>query len=540
MVFMKKLVLTIAVGKNYEIMSNYTHPSIKNYTQRIGADFVSITESDLTSPHWEKFNNITKYLDEYERILYIDTDILVREDAPDIFDVVSEDSLGLFNELPYTPQRNQSLYEACKEHDIILKNWDGKYYNTGVMVVPRNFKELFKKPEKESCNFYEQGYFNAALAKYLETHNDKVFELPYKFNRMACMDRVTGEPRFASYFMHYAGFPSIEFVLSLMQQDLIRWKEDSSDYEYKKNILIDVTGGIGDQVCAEPAIRFLKEKIYPNDNVIIKSHWPDLFTHLKVENFKHTEFRPQMDTPYYNINTLPDPKTIMWSCVSNLLSHTIDFASMALLKRILPNKDKQIRLPSVKKKEIQNLKQKLGIDNIKKLVLVHAGRHWPSKTFPLDWWQSVVDELSADNKQVCLIGKEEDTRGTVAVSIDSPKIKLAPIDIRNKLTLRELIVLISQAKILISNDSAPIHLAGAFNNYVILIPTCKHPDHLLPYRRGSQVYKSVVLYKKLMCYDYDSAPTHIGGSSADYVTGDWKDYLPEPKDVSLCVSKIKI
>jgi ADP-heptose:LPS heptosyltransferase len=530
---MEKLVLTLAVGKNYEIMSNYTHPSIKSYAQRVDADFVSITESVCTSPHWEKFNKITEYLDEYERILYIDSDVLVREDAPDIFDVVPEKSLGLFNELPFTPQRNQSLYEACREHDIILKNWDNKYYNTGVMVVPRSFKELFKKPEKESCNFYEQGYFNATLAKYLETSDEKIFGLPYKFNRMTCMDQFTGEPRFSSYFMHYAGFPSLEFVLSLMERDLIRWKEDSPDYKYKRNILIDVTGGIGDQVCAEPAIRFLKENVYPDDNVIVKSHWPELFSHLNADIYKHTEFRPQIDTPYFSVRSLPEPETIMWTCVSNLLSHTVDFASMALLKRILPSKDKQIKLPPVKKGEIQSLKEKLNTEDLKNLVLVHAGRHWPSKTFPSNWWQSVIDGLSTDNLSVCIIGRDDGTRGTVNMNVDS-----SLIDTRDKLTLRELIVLTSQAKILISNDSAPIHIAGAFYNYIILIPTCKHPDHLLPFRKGNQSYKTVALYKKLMCYDYDSAPTHIGGSSADYVTGEWSDYLPEPEKVVNCVRKI--
>lgn len=536
---MKKLVLTLVVGKNYEIMSNYTHPSIKSYADRIGADFKAVTESNCTSPHWEKFNKITDFLDEYERILYIDTDILVRNDAPDIFEEVPAEQLGLFNELPYTPQRNQSLYEACREHEIVLKDWDNKYYNTGVMVIPQKFKELFKKPEKESCNFYEQGYLNAALAKYLETHDEEVFGLPYKFNRMTCMDQFTGELRFASYFMHYAGFPSLEFVLSLMERDIIRWAEDSPRYEYKRNVLIDVTGGIGDQVCAEPAIRFLKEKIYPDDNVIIKSHWPELFSHLKIDAYKHTEFRPQMDTPYFNVRSLPEPETLMWSCVSNLLSHTVDFASMALLKRILPNNNKQIKLPPVKKDEVQDLKKKLavGTDNLKDLVLVHPGRHWPSKTFPSSWWQSVIEDLAQD-LSVCLIGKEDDTRGTVDVNIDQHKIGEPVIDTRDKLTLRELIVLISQAKILVSNDSAPIHIAGAFNNFIILIPTCKHPDHLLPYRKGSQIYKSMALYKKLMCYDYNSAPTYIGGSSADYVTGDWNDYLPDSKEVVDCVKKM--
>jgi len=205
---------------------------------------------------------------------------------------------------------------------------------------------------------------------------------------------------------------------------------------------------------------------------------------------------------------------------------------MALLKRILPNKDKQIKLPPVKKSEIQGLQKKLDVD-LKELVLVHAGRHWPSKTFPVEWWQSVIDTLSADKKQVCLIGKEDDTRGTVDVSINS-----SMIDTRDGLTLRELIILTSQAKVLISNDSAPIHIAGAFNNHIILIPTCKHPDHLLPYRKGSQSYRSAALYKKLMCYEYDSAPTHVGGSSADYVTGEWNDYLPEPEEIVDYVKKI--
>ena len=52
---MKHLVLTIAVGDDYCQMASYTHPTIKAYAERIGADFLCIDESNTSTPHWEKF-----------------------------------------------------------------------------------------------------------------------------------------------------------------------------------------------------------------------------------------------------------------------------------------------------------------------------------------------------------------------------------------------------------------------------------------------------------------------------------------------------
>jgi len=86
-------------------------------------------------------------------------------------------------------------------------------------------------------------------------------------------------------------------------------------------------------------------------------------------------------------------------------------------------------------------------------------------------------------------------------------------------------------KVVVSNDSSPIHIAGAFDNNIVLIPTCKHPDHLLPWRKGSQSYKTVSLYKKLTLDTCDSRPTTVGGSSAEFVNGDILDHLPNTKDV---------
>lgn len=527
----KNLVLTICVGDTYKKIGKITHPTLKKYAKNINAEFVIINKSACTSPHWEKFNNIYQLLNKYERILYLDTDIIIRDDCPDIFNLVPINKIGLFNEMPFTLQRNLSLIDACKEYGITLKKWDGKYYNTGVMVISRQHKELFKKPEKEVFNFYEQGYFNANLAKKLESAGNElsVHELPYQMNRMTCMDQYTGEERFASNIIHYAGYPSLNFVTDLINKDLLKWNHNKKNggYHYKKHILVDIQGGLGDQICVEPTLRFMRKYVYKDDDITLLTHFPRIFEHLKNEFkiFEHGEFVRELDTPYYHICSLPGPETLMWGCVSNLLCHTVDFSAMALLRRILPNKDKQITL-TVNPEDIKKVVEVIGNVNLKNLILVHAGRHWQSKTFPINWWQDLVDELIKEKLQICLIGKDELTRGVVDIIA-----RKEVIDTRNLLDIGSLVGLISQSKILISNDSSPIHIAGAFDNHIILIPTCKHPDHLLPYRNNRQDYKTSALYNNLACYEFNSQPNTIGGALGDKLEKDYSYYLPDIKTV---------
>ena len=522
-------VITICVGDEYRRISEFTHPMIKKYAENIGAEFVVLDKQYYSTPHWEKFF-IFHLLNKYERIIYFDTDLIVRDDCPNLFGIVPATKLGAFNEFPFTPNRQESLFHACEDYGVKLTGWNSKYYNTGVMVISRIHKYLFKKPIKESFNFYEQGYLNVVFAQNMRTNESQVydlemFDLPYKFNRMACMDSFTGEERHASYIIHYAGFPSLDFVLQLIPKDLEKWKNTSPDYCYQRHIVINVGGGLGDQVNAEPAICFLKNNVYPGDDISVQTHFPQLFKHLNLPTYFHGEFIPKSDTPYYVVQSLPGPETITWTIVSNLLCHMVDFCSMALLRRTLPLKDRQPIL-TVALDNMANMLDVVGERDFDKMVLIHPGRHWESKTFPVKWWQNVIDGISAKGIQVCLIGYEDETRGTLPVKVNS-----GVIDTRNLLNLGGLIALISKAKVLVSNDSAPIHIAGAFDNHIVLIPTCKHPDHVLPYHNGNVNHKAVALYKKLTLNAVSSQPTEIHGQTAEFVVGDILDYLPEPKDV---------
>jgi hypothetical protein len=54
----------------------------------------------------------------------------------------------------------------CQGYGHQLKNdWEGNYYNTGVLVVSRMHRNLFKLPEKQIVigDFYEQDYINMMI-----------------------------------------------------------------------------------------------------------------------------------------------------------------------------------------------------------------------------------------------------------------------------------------------------------------------------------------------------------------------------------------
>jgi len=525
--------VTISIGKEYQALAEVTHPTLKRYARKIGAEFVCISEQKVsqTTPHWEKFQ-LFDLFNKYERIVYIDTDCIVRPDCPDLLKIISKDCLGMFNEGAFT-DRSYAMTLARDEYGIRIDGWDGCYYNSGVIVASRQHKFLFKKPEKEVPHFYEQTYLNVAIHQ----NRIKMDKLNYRFNRMTCLDNPTGEERHASFIVHYAGAPiEIGTLADLAKRDIEKWERDAPSWKYQRHVLIDVRGGLGDQVDAEPTIRYALRHIWPDDDVRVVTHWPELFEHLGCPVYKQGEAQLPSDTPFHHRITLTEPdKGAIWVFLSNLLCHTVDFASISVLRRTLPDADKQIKL-SAKSEDILSVTNIVGTINLKDLVLVHAGKHWESKTIPTEYWQEMINELHKAGLKVCLIGKNEAPDGQLR-GYQPVEARDGMVDLRDLLDLRGLIALISQAGILISNDSAPVHIAGAFDNHIILIPTCKHPDHILPWRNGDKYYKAVALYKKLTLDDVPSAPTNVEGSLADKIHRDWVEYLPDISEVISAAKK---
>jgi len=531
----RQVVVTICVGDAFKKMAEVTHPTIKAYAEKCGADFLVL--SDNTTGHHAGFMKfqLGKLFDTYDRVLYVDTDILIRDDSPSLFEKIPAGVFAAFNEGAYMERFSNiesfvSEYPVC-EHGT-AKAWarSGIYYNTGVMMLDKKFADFFVIPQKPINHFYEQTQFNFELFKYAVKNGEKltICDLNYKFNRMSHMDKRTGESRLDSYFLHYAGAlgrdGTREGVIEIMQSDLHKW--NNLPRVYPKQIFIQSGGGIGDVVASEPAVRFAAEKMYPKDQIVLQTAHPELFAHLP-ENVKiiPTNMTIQ-DQGHYEIHLMPTAEKIINAFVTHLLMHPLDYASLMLMKGQLPISDRQICL----------LGSGLNDETINALrgcVLIHAGKGWPSKTFPASWWKDTVDQIRSSGFKVALIGKHGDYHSIVDFEAE------VDLDLRDQLTLSQLIQAIQVAPVLISNDSLPVHIAGSGNNWIGLLATCKHPDRILPWRNGSQRHKASVLTKKIIQREF--RPNHPDIVTVDEATADEvMACLPKPEQIVDWLKKIPV
>lgn len=514
--------ITVVSGEKYERLWTKTGPSFEAYARRIGADLITMGyHSGLPSQHWVKLGIYELLKKKYHRLIYIDADALIRADCPNLFDVVPEDSLGIFNEGKYTP-RAMCIYEIMNAYKIKLPKWDRiAYYNTGVMVVSRGQRHVFKPPEevRRIRNSYgEQTWLNLQVLE----KEVKVHELSHHFNHMSIMDRLTGVSRKASHIIHYAGPPSEEALYSALDADLAAWSR--KEYCCKLSILINVGGGLGDQVCAEPVIRYVRNVLYPDADIYVVTAYPRLFQHIEEASVSNKLPEKKFEA-LHTMETHPDKHTAHGQYVIYSHAHQIDYISLVTLKRTLPTVHKKIYLE-------WNSEDRVEVEAVypvpNRLVLVHAGKGWPSKTFPVEWWQEIIDGLSLKGYAIGLIG------GSVNEEHGYQPVKLPNgegYDFRDKLTLGGLIYLLRFAPALITNDSGPLHLAGAFYNQIFLIPSCKHPDYILPIREGVFSYRTTVLYRKLTCEAKPYRPTDVEAWNPKDVEGDILEYLPEPLEI---------
>lgn len=344
------------------------------------------------------------------------------------------------------------------------------------------------------------------------------------------MDRVLGMTRLDSYLIHYAG--DGDMILKKMDRDIKKWEEANGNYEYKRKLFIWALGGIGDLISAEPSIRFMKEKLWKDADIWLMSKYHEIYEHIpgiiRSEGYPK-DYPEDFFDAIVEINTHQLPWEDFGKYAPFHFTHCVDWVSMCTVGRMLPDKDKEIWLSF----EHKHLWEVLALcpypDD---LVLVHPGVGWETKTFPVEYWQQIIDGLLDAGLKVGIIGK----RGEEVLGVTHSVLEVDAsgcIDFRDKLSLKGLFALISRARTLITNDSAPVHIAGAYDNNIILIPTCKHPDHILPYRNGGKYYKAKALYKKLT--EDDTTFSNLAGDIfiAKYIPKGHTihDYLPDVEEV---------
>ncbi|MHA1819592.1 MAG: glycosyltransferase [Promethearchaeota archaeon] len=224
---LKKAVVTLCIGT--EEWAPYTHPPMMLYAKKINADFIWINSRRV---NYNKVKNVNpvlfeKYqiydiLEDYDRVLYIDSDVLITPHAKNIFDYVPYDKIGgVFEDFGMDMEDRRKRIKKVQE---ILGDvgWTEGFMNSGVFVVSKPHRDAFKyickygaldlKYEQTNTNWYfrKAGY--------------DIINIDYRFNYMGIMRVYYGtEPRDA-YFIHYAGGGIYNWIPRLEQV--------KDDYEY--------------------------------------------------------------------------------------------------------------------------------------------------------------------------------------------------------------------------------------------------------------------------------------------------------------------
>jgi heptosyltransferase-2 len=138
--------------------------------------------------------------------------------------------------------------------------------------------------------------------------------------------------------------------------------------------------------------------------------------------------------------------------------------------------------------------QGLGAET--RLVAVHPASSARSKRWAPERFAEVADRLAQERAtRVVLIGAEADAAHTQAMA---GAMRSRPLDLSGKLSLGELAALLARCRLLIANDSGPVHIAAAVGTPVVAIFGRNQPG-LGARRWGPLGAGHVVLQKDVGC-----------------------------------------
>jgi hypothetical protein len=226
-----KLIITIAIGRKFQEILELSRPYLQAYAKKCGADYVELTNP--TQGWWglEKFR-VKAFQKYYERIAFLDSDLLVRPNCPNLFDIVEPHRIGMHNDSMYNIAGvsaniigNQTWLGGGRaallnSQGVYLKSYiEPVCQNSGVVVFSKHhdiWNGMTKPFPRSHCD--EQFWVERQAQKY------SIQQLTYHFNTQYWF----GHGQFqklkpSAYIIHFSGVPGNK--LKLMKDELSTWKE---------------------------------------------------------------------------------------------------------------------------------------------------------------------------------------------------------------------------------------------------------------------------------------------------------------------------
>lgn len=202
------LIVTRA-DNNIKSMTDITIPLFKEYAKKIGADFKTLSHqppilSDDNKTHY-RIIEVGNLLNDYDRVLCLDADMIINKDCPNIFELVPEDMIGSIYE-----DKGSRKPDRIEKISVIQRTWGDvgwkeNYTNAGTFLVSKMHKNIFLPVHGTYWTAW--GSADLHLSYNIHKYNFKVFELEYKWNHMTMFSEPWNNhaDRFKSYIIHYAG-----------------------------------------------------------------------------------------------------------------------------------------------------------------------------------------------------------------------------------------------------------------------------------------------------------------------------------------------
>jgi hypothetical protein len=142
-----RLIITIAIGQSFQDFFKRTGPIFEEYARRCDADFVVLTNP--TQQWWglEKFR-VQQFAAAYERTLYLDADVILRDSTPNLFEFVPRGHIAMHDDWPHLPSHDWLFEErrSILQSQHIPMSDANTTWNTGVVLCDREHANLWAPP----------------------------------------------------------------------------------------------------------------------------------------------------------------------------------------------------------------------------------------------------------------------------------------------------------------------------------------------------------------------------------------------------------
>lgn len=219
-----KLLVATSADSNLRAYTPHTLPIQRMWAKRWEADYKILDDPSYSKCAMWCYRTLVFYylLKIYDRILYIDADVVINKNCPNVFKIVPFDTVGAVME-DKGSRRKERLDRIRRINAHLGKiAWKKGLFNMGFYIVSSIHRDMFQRVDGKLWE--HRGWDSPFYSYQIMRLGYKYVDLGYRFNHMSMFSEDwNGSPsRFDSHIIHYAGGAAFPDKGERTREQLIR------------------------------------------------------------------------------------------------------------------------------------------------------------------------------------------------------------------------------------------------------------------------------------------------------------------------------